>query len=285
MKLTKQLHGRPLGLTLLFVLVACAQPTPSPTQAPVTAAATYTVAPPTVIAATPTPSATRLPQQTVTATPWPSATPPIWPPTLTPATPSVSLYRLRPTSPELSDHVIAQFHGWLNAIRDDATYHGYYGYLDYVGQYAKALFPDTEALLRYPSANQATRWRWQRAHDLTYALYPADVSDTPQLMAYADLMAEALNAGQVTPDSLSAWFAYNENRITLSVATLPVPAGYESSYIATAEYVATSPTAFTAQWWIVGRDGQYEVYGLNRNRDFHRIAGSSATPLVERQSK
>jgi len=88
-----------------------------------------------------------------------------------------------------------------------------------------ATVAEREGLLRFAEASQAPAWSWSLAYNL------ARTGDTLASQAYADLIATALNQGEVTRLELSDWFQENEPRLELFVTPLKPPSGYTGSYL------------------------------------------------------
>ncbi len=222
-------------LTLVVLLVAypsvlAPSPTLTPTRTrifPPTATATLS---PTI---TLTPTMTRTPRPTftptITLTPTRTSTPtltpaPPGPPTLTPDRPASdpAIYSLNDWSPERADNLIALIDDYPNTLlrqergEDDANYYAAFYY---------ATIAQSEALLRFPHASQAIRWQW----DLAYSL--ARIGDKAAGERYADLIAQALNRAETTPQDLQKWFHQQEPRVALDVTLLQPPSPYLGGWL------------------------------------------------------
>jgi tetratricopeptide (TPR) repeat protein len=167
-----------------------------------------------------TPTITLIPSQT----PTPSLTPTYsGPPTLTPANPIRGKdYSLEEWSPELADYMVMLMDDYPNTLsvsERGENDEGYYAAFYY------ATIAQNEALLRYPDAPQAVFWRWGLAFNL------AQTGDSQAGEAYAELITQNLNDGDVDLEELEAWFEFHEDRLELEFIELePVP-GYQSSHL------------------------------------------------------
>lgn len=182
---------------------------------------------------------------------------PTLPATVTPLAPpadDTSSWRLRDWSPEAADERIGQMAAWLEhygegtepALADRSTWLVFHGFL------ADA---ETEALLRYPDAPQAERWRWDRAYNLAAAGGPGRVGGEWEVAAYVNLIQAALDTGQTTPDTLPGWFAAHEPRMALTVQPLQAPAGFD-----TADLVVLDRMAYL---WVGKHQGSVSIAVLD----------------------
>jgi hypothetical protein len=202
-------------------------PTPTATLTPtITAPFTRT---PTI---TLTPTETRTPRPTLTATititpsrtPTPALTPtPTGLPTITPARPVMGeSYDLKAWSPEQAQYLIDLMEDYPNTLPRQARGENDENY------YAAFSFPvaaQAEAILRFPDAPQAKKWRWGLAYDLIR------VGDPGAAQQYADLISQALNTSEIKAADLPAWFVIQEPRLDLDMVKLPPVPGYLSAYL------------------------------------------------------
>lgn len=215
-----------LGILLIFILtlvvILAAYPlvlAPEPTLTP-------TITPTRTITPTPTPTPTITLTPTLTRTPRPSATPtitltpsrtptptlthtPTGPATLTAAVPAFgSLYKLQSWSAESAAAAVALLDNYPNMLLarergDDNS--GYYA------AFYPATIAQREALLRFPGAPQADRWRWGLAYNL------ARLGDVRSAAHYAMLVEEALNEGGIPVGDVAAWVNNKEPRLQLDM--------------------------------------------------------------------
>jgi hypothetical protein len=256
-------------LTLVFLVAA--YPTllaPAPTATAtitLTPRPTFTVTPtvPTpTFTLTPTPSRTPLPTFTSTTTPTstPTITPtltttPTGPPSLTPASPLLGeeLYSLNTWTPEQAQRLIDLLEYYPNTFSSKARGDDNAAYF---AAYAYAAFAEREALLRFPDAPQAERWRWNLAYNLARTGNPKAGG------AYAELVLQALNQGATSLNSLVDWFKAKEPRLDLAIIDLTPPSGYLSSYILEIH----GPGA--AFLWLLETPGAYQASALTSEFDF-----------------
>jgi hypothetical protein len=122
----------------------------------------------------------------------------------------------------MADSLIALIDDYPNTLlprersEDDANYYAAFYY---------ATIAQSEALLRFPRASQAIRWQWSLAYDL------ARIGDPAAGQHYADLIAQALNRSETTPQALVRWFREQEPRFALAVTPLQPPAPYLSGWL------------------------------------------------------
>ena len=222
-------------LTLVVLMVAYpAMLAPAPTSTPTRTrifphTATATLSP--TITLTPTITRTLRPTftPTITLTPTRTSTPtltpsPPGPPTLTPDRPASdpALYQITGWSPERADYLITLIDDYPNTLlprergEDGANY--------YAASYY-ATIAQSEALLRFPHASQAIRWQWGLAYDL------ARIGNAAAGQRYADLIAQALNRAETTPQDLVQWFHEQEPRLALEATPLQPPAPYLGGWL------------------------------------------------------
>lgn len=221
-------------LALLVLLVAYPVVfSPAPTITPtltITPTKTSTITPFPTITKTPEPTRTNQPSLTPTVTlvpsqtPTPSLTPTLsGPPTLTPANPIKGKdYSLEEWSPELADYMIRLMDDYPNSLSGEErgeNDEGYYAALYY------ATVAQKEALLRYPDAPQAVFWRWDLAYNL------AQIGDLQAGEAYAEIISQHLNDGDIDVDELKSWFEFQEKRLDLEIKKLDPIQGFKNSYL------------------------------------------------------
>jgi hypothetical protein len=80
-------------------------------------------------------------------------------------------------------------------------------------------YAEGEAIIRFPEAFDATKWRWDRAYNLLR------VRDPLSLNLYGKLITDGITSGQTRVSDLSSWFSIYENRLTLRISPLPPQPG------------------------------------------------------------
>lgn len=222
-----------LGLVLL-VVVYPVWLAPAPTYTPThTFTPRFTDTPTSTPSLTLTPTITRTlrPTFTPSITPTPSVTPTFTPspsPTslasLTPARPFTfaGRYKLQDWSPEHADQMVVLLSDYPNSLSTAARGEANEGYYR---AFRFSSFALREALLRYPAAPQADRWRWQLAYHLTQQ------NDPQAGEYYAEYLATALNRGATDISQLYLWLEQQEPRLALYQVGTPTPAGYTASYL------------------------------------------------------
>lgn len=169
-------------------------------QSSLTPTATYT------ITATPRPTWTPRPSSTITDTPTPTTTTtPTLIRTITPAKPaSVNYsYELKPWDLSQQAKTIEYLTANVILARSEASYR-------------TLAYAEGEAYLRFPTANEAIHWRWDRAYNLIR------IHDSQAIVLYANLIESGLTSGQVRFSDLPTWFTSYESRLELR--TFPIPA-------------------------------------------------------------
>jgi hypothetical protein len=256
-------------LTLVILVVSyptllapepTATSTITPTQLP-----TFTASPTVPTATiTPTPTTTRTPRPTLTPTITPTPTKTLTPTptvtatgpaTLTPATPQLGeeRYRLNTWTADDAAHLVDLMEYYPNTLSqkargdDNAAYYAAFSY---------AVVAQQEALLRFPDAPQANQWRWGLAYDL------ARTGDSSAGKQYANLIAQALNRGEVNIRQLDTWFQTQEPRLGLNVIELKPISGYLSSYLL---QVRGEGSAFI---WLLETTGAFQTHMLTSDFDF-----------------
>lgn len=211
---------------------------------------------------------TILPTVTATPTALPSATgTATLPATLTPATPPPDGqvgWQLVPWTAAEADRLIAQEASRLEALLDDPLYGSTYGYELWLGQHAYLVDLEQEALLRFPDATQAERWRWDLAYHQGLAFTSPAAPDAPELASYRTLIAVALNSGEATLDTLQTWLTTRDPRLSFAVVGLEPPTSVDASAL-----VEIDQLAFL---WVGQHGSTYDVYGLLSNLAYFREA-------------
>ncbi len=261
-----------LGIIFVFILtllvILSAYPVflaPPPTDTPTV---TLTFRPTASITPTPTitltPTITRTPRPTFTPTvtltptrtssPTPTASP-TGPPTLTPDSPAAGqvTYSFKPWSPEDADYLITLLEYYPNTLtrqqRGEAD-GNYFSAFQFVNVSL------SEALLRFPEATQAPRWRMMQAYNL------ARVGDQGTGQAYAELIAQALNRRQVEVKDLEKWFRKQESRLGISITLLEPLPGYLSGRLAQLDGNGG------ASLLLLETSSGFQAYALNSDFDF-----------------
>lgn len=227
------------GLIVALALTACQQMPPASPAPSIGPTRTPGFEAPTSVPATPTPGARATTALTATRTPIPIVLPTL-PATVTPLAPpagDATGWRLREWGPEAADERIGQMAAWLehHGERPDNDPANLSTWLVFHSFLADA---EAEALLRYPDAQQAERWRWDRAYNLAAAGGPGRVGGEWEVAAYVDLIQGALDTGQATLDTLPDWFAAHEPRMALTVQGLQAPAGFDSAALVVLDRMA-----------------------------------------------
>ena len=248
-----------LLLYLSFRLSAVILPKPTAT-ATSTATLTSTLTP--TITSTPTrtprPTWTLAPSLTPTQTSTPTSTPTSTTlPSLTPAQPLPynDLYQIKSWNPLLADQLTNQVQSYPAALfpkpetRNDPAYDAAF----YYGSIAKR-----EAILRFPSSPQVSRWRWGLAYDL------ARINDPQAGDQYASLITESLNAKLVSLRDLPDWFVLQEPRLGLELTPLTTLPGYISSQIIE---ISATPGGGIVFWLFENQQG-YQAQLLTSRFDF-----------------
>jgi hypothetical protein len=243
------LTARLAQISLPPTLTATITRTPTLTRTPTR---TATVTQTATVTETPTPTATNTatPTRTATITPTP-------PPTLTPARPDTGddYYALLPQDAQSANRIIAllEFYAGLPAATPNP------------GSYLPPALAQGEALLRYPDV-PGLPWRLGRARNLAFAGHPQSVVE------YARALAEALNQGAASLESLPDWFQARQAELTLELA--PLPEAGDST-------LAVLSGAGSAYIWIYRTPAGYQAEGLAEDFDFFEEPPVSQPLLVE----
>jgi hypothetical protein len=243
-------------LLILFSLSACKSVAPS--------AATETVP-----NQTPSETSTSIPTvlPTITASPTETSTPV---PTYTPAVPDAT-YKVRRWSADDADLLGAQISSDLSAVEEESIYQGVYGRSDYMEQYKYLAFAEAEALLRFPTAQQVEKWRWDLCYNLALSYQFAESVEAPELSCYAKLIENGLNSGETTLDDLPEWFAGHENRFSFSITSFPTPQNFSSAHVITLE-----DDAFL---WLLEQTGKFHATGFRSSMFYFREAFAKSQQL------
>jgi hypothetical protein len=163
-------------------------------------------------------------------------------------------YHLGEWSAEKADYVVQLMQSYpdslpLTSYRDDMSV--YYQAFQY------AIAAQREALLRYPDVPQARQWRWGLAYNL------ALTGNEEAGRRYAELIANALNSGEVDVPFLYGWFPLQESRLALYMTEVPPPQDYLASYVI--ELRGAGGSAFI---WLLQTTGAFRAYPLLTNFDF-----------------
>lgn len=212
---------------------------------------------------TPIPSATRTLRATLTPTITatstqtllPSQTPtPPGPPTLTAAQPVRSdPYKLKEWTEDLANLSIELMNDFPNTLIPRLRGEDNQGYFD---AFHYATIAGKEGLQRFPDALQAVQWRFDLAYNL------AQTGSPEAGEAYAALLSETLNQGDVDLAGLVDWFRARETRLRLDLVEMTPPPGYLSSHILE---VHGPGSAFI---WLLETPSGYQAYVLDSNFDF-----------------
>jgi hypothetical protein len=170
-----------------------------------------------------------------------------------------------------ADLLIDQIFSQLTASENDPGYHGIYGYANYIEQYKYLAFVESEALLRFPDAQQAETWRWDVCYNLALSYVYPEASDAPDLPCYAKLIEAGLNSGQIDLSNLSNWFRTHESRFPFEITANTPPQGYASSHIISLDM---------SFLWVLEKDGKFQVTGL-RSSMFYFQESSADFQLLD----
>jgi hypothetical protein len=199
---------------------------------------------------------TSTPKLTNTRTPVPTFTPAILS-----LTPNAS-YILQEWTPDRADLLVDQISSYLNAIENEPEYMGVYGYSYYMEQYKYLAFVETEALLRFPDAQQAERWQWDLCYNLALSyLYP-ESTDAPDLLCYSKIIEHGLNTRKTDISQISDWFRVHESRFSFEITRVAPPPGYTNSHIILLENNAVI--------WLLEKNGIFHATGLMSSMFFFR---------------
>jgi len=155
-------------------------------------------------------------------------------PTFTPATPCLTPNEsctLQEWTPTQADFLVDQIAGYLSSIENNPEYAGVYGYSNYLEQYKYLAFIESEALLRFPDAQQAESWKWDLCYNLALSYQYAESTEAPELPCYSKLIASGLNTGKTDITHISDWFRANESRVSFKINSTDPPPGFTSSHL------------------------------------------------------
>lgn len=252
-----------LGLILVIagypLLSRPAPPTPTTLVRQVLPTDTATITATETLSATPS----RTPRNTFTSTPTLTRTKigtplPTFTPTGAPLLPASrpvagKLYSLVKWTPEEADALVEYLNAYPNTLlnqvpKPDRTV--------YFNAFQYAVLAQREALLRFPGAEQASRWQWGLAYN------QAQIDADGAAQAYADLVTRALNQGETDLQDLSSWFSKYEPRFSLSVIELEPTPGFLSSRLI---QIHGAGSAFI---WLLESTGAYQSQVLVNAFDF-----------------
>jgi hypothetical protein len=233
--------------TLRSTATASLTPAPSLTPTP-TRTLRYTLTPTLTLSPTPSPDPSQVP-------PTPG------PPTLIPARPNPDnkVYSLESWSADDADLMVDYMEDYPHTLPEGARGDDL---SEYYAAFTYAVTALQEALVRFPEAPQAEQWQWMLAQNL------ARTGDESAAQAYADLIARALNEGQVTFDHLPYWFESKANDLDLYSIELEPPEGFYNSALVQIE----GPGSIFL--WLLEGPGAYQVYPLVASFD-----PASPTPM------
>jgi hypothetical protein len=201
-----------------------------------------------------TPKPTRTPTITVTPTGLPS---PTLLPSITPAFPydDDSLYELVLWTPNLADQLIDLLEAYPEILSNFARGENDQGYYD---AFQYALFAQQEALLRFPTAQQANDWAWQLAYN--YARTGAE--DAGEV--YTSLITQEINQGKISLADLYVWGLKQEPQ--LLIESFPISTGEDqsSSHLVKVTAADNGSTYF----WLVGSSSGYSSFTLSSDFNF-----------------
>lgn len=212
------------------------------------------------ITITPSPRYTFTPKPTQTATVRPTSSPspsPTLLPSLTPEFPSKfnDQYELVDWTPQLADQLIELLEVYPDTLSsfargdDDQKYYDAFQY---------ALFAQREALLLFPTAQEADQWQWQLAYNL------ARTGEQNAGEVYASLITQELNRDNISLDELHLWGL--EQTPELLIESFPVNHGndIQSSHL----IKVTAGENGSSYFWLVERSTGYSAYSLTDDFDF-----------------
>lgn len=218
-------------------------PSPSPTQ---------------TSTATSRPTFTPKPSRTATLTQTPTVSPTsTLPPSLTPAFPDPENqdYSLVEWTPELADRLIQLMQAYprtLSAFARGEDNAGFYEAFIY------AIFAQREALMRFPSANQADGWFWNLAIDL------ARTGDPQAGTTFANLITNELNRGSIDLTDLESFGNQMDPEMQIELTTLEPSPGVMSSNIIKVSIADSGAAIF----WLLERQNGYRAFPLTSQFDF-----------------
>jgi hypothetical protein len=221
-------------------------PTNSPVFVTLTSLPTLTPSNTSTITLTPRPTWTLRPSSTASQTPTPTNTStPTLIRTITPSKPDKynTFYELKPWDLAEQSYAIEQVNANAVLKPSDAAY--------------RALADaESEGILRFPQALEATAWNWDRAYNLLR------INDPLGITLYADLIQSAVTSGQVRVEDLPAWFSSYETRVALDVSPLPPQPGELSR-----ELIELKAEG-SAYLWLVENPTGTSIYPLLNDIDY-----------------
>jgi hypothetical protein len=126
----------------------------------------------------------------------------------------------------------------------------------YETSYYAVAYAQQEALMRFPDSQLVSKWWWGLAYSYTRLNNPETVE------IYANLIEEALDAGQVRVNELSEWFSLYEPSMILYTYQLPTQPGELGQYLI--EIVGEGG----AYIWLIEKPGDVETYSLASYFDY-----------------
>jgi hypothetical protein len=125
-------------------------------------------------------------------------------------------------TPERADTLITLLYNYSETL-------DWFAQADTCGSYGcsfeYAALAEEEAMLRFPSARQASLWRWNNAYNKVRGF------NTEIDQIYGSLVVDGLNRGETALPGLQAWFETQEPRLDLEITDLKPLPGYPSSQI------------------------------------------------------
>ncbi|NJD58317.1 MAG: hypothetical protein FIA98_02835, partial [Anaerolineae bacterium] len=242
--------------------------TETPVYVPITSVPSSPPSHTNTITFTPRPTWTLRPSSTASQTPLPTdtATPTLIK-TLTPA--KAAQYN---TFYELKPWTLADQSYTIELMRANAT-------LKPIDANFQALaYAESEGILRYPEALEASTWEWDRAYNWIRINSPNGIS------AYSRLIESAIISGQVRTGDLPDWFASHETRLELNVTSqTPLPGELSRALL-------ELTGAGSAYLWLVETPTGTTVYSLINDIDYDQphqnsflysdLTGDSSPELV-----
>lgn len=258
-----------LGIVFIIVLVvsililnrpqAAAPPTPTEqqellesTEFVATLTPTNTISPSPGFTFTPKPTRTPTIAPTLTASPLPTLLP-----SITPAFPSAhnDHYELVLWTPELADQLIEILEVYPDTLSSYARGDDDQGYFD---AFQYALFAQREALLRFPTAQQADDWQWQLAYNL------ARTGDQTAGEVYAKLITQELNRDNTTLNELYGWgFDQSPQLIIENFPLIPGDNDLSSNLVK-----VTAEENGSTYFWLIERTTGFTSYSLTSDFNF-----------------
>jgi hypothetical protein len=222
--------------------------TNTPVFVTITSAPSLTPSNTSTITLTPRPTWTLRPSSTATRTPLPTdtATPTLIK-TITPAKPAQynTFYQLKPWT--LSEQTNAIELMQANTVLKPTN-----------ANFQALAYAESEAILRFPEALEASSWEWDRAYNWVRINNPNGIA------SYSDLFEAAITSGQVRVSDLPTWFATHETRLALNVASqTPMPGELSRALL-------ELTGAGSAYLWLVETPTGTTIYPLFNDIDYEQ---------------